>query len=107
MKKIFTYPVWSTRKCLPLVSCGSAIVTGAVNPPAMNLRPTATSGVRNFVREGYVVKVAASGEFWLVRSVSELVAGVAVGTGVGPVPCGPAHPAMVAATAIMARRIRI
>ena len=37
------------------------------------------SGVCNFVRDGYVVKVAASGEFWLVRSGVPMAVGVGVG----------------------------
>jgi hypothetical protein len=50
---------------------------GAVNPPAVNRRPIGTSGVCSFVFAGYAVKVAASGEFWFVRS------GFAVGVGAG------------------------
>jgi hypothetical protein len=39
--------------------------------------------------------------------VRGLLVGVTVGAGVGPVPWGPTHPAMVAARPIMTRRIRI
>jgi hypothetical protein len=70
----------------------------------MNLRPTAISGVCNFVREGYVVKVATSGEFWFVRSGVPMTVGVGVGV---PGPWVPAHPAIIAPKAITERRIRI
>jgi len=65
------------------------------------LRPTALSGVCNFVREGYVVKVAASGEFWFVRSGVPMMVGVGV-----PGPWVPAHPAIIAPKAITKKRIR-
>jgi hypothetical protein len=100
IKRIRTMPVWSTTKERPLPSCGETTCMGAGKPPAMNRRPTGMAGPDRVVCDGYALKVAASGEFWLVRSVT---AGGVTGAG-DPVPPLPAQPAR---TAAMARRSRV